>query len=164
MVINTYSTLKLLDKQLKMNSMKTIILFLAILSLIFVGCKKSETETTKSDLLTQEIWIHNNDMLDTNGNAIADDEKGLQKNISFDFRMDGSLTYTKDQFVTQLSWTFEEDESSVRISGAMDTLSIPVVTESVHSIFQLDDNELIFYVMSSPSYPETGTFKIYKHE
>jgi len=144
--------------------MKAIILFLAILSLIFVGCKKSETETTKSDLLISGIWIHDNDMLDTNGNLKPDDERGLQKNISFDFRKDGSLIYTKDQFIAQLSWTFEDDESSIKIVGAMDTLSIPVVMESVYSIFKLDDNELIFYVMSSPSYPETGTFKIYRHE
>jgi len=144
--------------------MKAIILFLAILSLIFVGCKKSETETTKSDLLISGIWIHDNDMLDINGNLKPDDERGLQKNISFDFRKDGSLIYTKDQFIAQLSWTFEDDESSIKIVGAMDTLSIPVVMESVYSIFKLDDNELIFYVMSSPSYPETGTFKIYRHE
>lgn len=147
-----------------MNTMKAIILFLAILSLIFVGCKKSETETTKSDLLISGIWIHDNDMLDINGNLKPDDERGLQKNISFDFRKDGSLIYTKDQFIAQLSWTFEDDESSIKIVGAMDTLSIPVVMESIHSIFKLDEHELFFYVMSSTSHPETGTFKIYKHE
>ena len=144
--------------------MRPTILILIIITVTLVGCKKDKDEITNSDLLTEKIWIHDNDMIDMNENLEPDDEMGPQKNISFDFQNNGSLIYTRDQVVHQLTWTFENNESSIRIIGIMDSLTIPYITESSRSILQLDEDNLIFYVMSTVNNPETGTFMIHKHE
>ena len=143
--------------------MKTTTLILIILVITFIGCKKDDTVKTKSDLLTEKLWVHDYEMVDSNKNHKPDDEKGQQKSISFDFKSDGSLIYTKNQITKQLTWTFENSESSIKVIGIMDDSIIPPVTELSLSVFQLDENNLIFYYMSTVNNPETGTFEIYKH-
>ena len=144
--------------------MKTSTLILTILVITFTGCKKEDSTKTKSDLLTEKIWIHDYEMVDANKNLKPDDEKGQQKSISFDFNSDGSLTYIKNQIAKQLNWTFENNESSIKIIGIMDDSVLPPITESSHLVFQLDENNLTFYYISTSNNPETGTFMIYKHE
>ena len=143
--------------------MKTTIITLTILLITFVGCKKSDPEKSKLDLLTENIWIHDYEMIDTNKNNKPDDEKGSQENISFNFKTNGSLIYMKNEISKQLTWSFENNETSIKVIGIMDDSIIPPVTELSLSVFQLDENNLTFYYISTVTNPETGTFEIYKH-
>jgi len=143
--------------------MKTLVLILTIFCISFTGCKKNDSEKTKSNLLTAQVWFHDYEIVDNNKNQKPDDEKGNQKNISFDFKSDGTLIYTNDGNTKQLNWAFENNESSIKIIGIMDDSIIPPVNEQLISVFQLDENNLIFYYMSTANNPETGTFEIYKH-
>ena len=143
--------------------MKVIINIMAVLLIIFIGCEKVDLEKSKLDLLTEKIWVQDYEMLDTNKNNKPDDKKGLHKNISFNFKVDGSLIYIKDEITKQLTWTFENNETSIMVIGIMDDSIIPPVTELSLSIFQLDENNLIFYNTSTVNNPETGIFEIYKH-
>lgn len=127
------------------------------------GCKKKD-ETSNTELLTQNTWIHNYQMIDENKNLVPDDEIGQQKDISFDFNADGTLVYTVNQETLPLQWVFENNENSVRIIGVMDSLTLPLITESVYNIYGLDENTLTYYFMSSVTTPETGHFEIFKHE
>jgi len=143
--------------------MKTAALILIVLLITVSGCKKKD-DPSNTELLTQNTWVHNHVMIDENKNLIPDDEIGQQKDKSFDFNADGTLVYTVNQEILPLQWVFENNETSVRIIGVMDSLTIPLITESVYNIYELDENTLTYYNRSSVNNPETGTFDIYKHE
>lgn len=128
------------------------------------GCKKDDPEKSKTELLTQNIWIHDYEMVDINQNLEPDDENGQTMEITFNFNSDGSSEYTKNQTVKYLIWNFENNESRIKITGIMDDQILPPVTEQTLTIYLLDENNLIFYYMSTATNPETGTFQIYKHE
>ena len=144
--------------------MKTLTISLITLAIMLSGCKKDDPEKSKTELLTQNIWIHDYEMVDINQNLEPDDENGQTMEITFNFNSDGSSEYTKNQTVKYLIWNFENNESRIKITGIMDDQILPPVTEQTLTIYLLDENNLIFYYMSTATNPETGTFQIYKHE
>jgi hypothetical protein len=144
--------------------MKNLPVLFFLCLFIGISCKKDTVETlTRSEMLTQKTWVHDNQMVDFNNNLKPDDDPGIQNDIRFNFYADGTLDYTKDQTVKQLHWTFENDETVIRITGIMDDSIIPPVEESVHEVYQLDENMLVLFYPSTLNQPEFGTFEIFKH-
>ncbi len=144
--------------------MKYTLILCSLYLLIGVSCKKEQEETiAKSVWLTQKTWVHDNEMLDLNNNLKPDDVQGVKKDIIFNFDIDGTLDYSKDQIVKQLQWKFENNETVIRIIGIMDDAVIPPVEESMHEVYLLDESTLILFYASTTSNPEFGTFDIYKN-
>lgn len=131
--------------------------------MLLYNCNKDEPEKTNTELLTQYIWIHDNEMLDLNNNLKPDDADGIQKDLTFKFNSDGTLKFTNDQVVKQLEWKFANNETAITIIGIMDDSIIPPVEESTHTVYQLDENTLILFYPSTVYNPDIGTFEIYKH-
>jgi len=144
--------------------MKIGYLLFALLLLICMGCNKDSQEMSVSDLLTDKIWLHDYDMVDFNENMKPDDSKGEQRNTSFDFRNDGSLVFTNENVAHQLQWSLLDEDTTIKIIGVMDSMIIPLIEESNHSIFLINEDNLIFYITSTVAHPEIGSFMIYKHE
>jgi|GEM_PF-5089251 len=144
--------------------MKIGYILLALFLLISMGCNKDTQEMSVSELLTDKIWIHDYDMVDFNENMKPDDSKGEQRNTSFDFRNDGSLVFTNENVAHQLQWSLLDEDTTIKIIGVMDSMIIPLIEESNHSIFLINEDNLIFYITSTVAHPEIGSFMIYNHE
>lgn len=143
--------------------MKTLIVLLIFAFFLFSACENDVIEKSNMDLLTENTWHHDTEIIDLNQNQQPDDENGDSKSISFNFKSDGSLVYITEDTSKTLSWQFEDEDNTIRIIGIMNDSIIPPVDESIHDIFELTEDELIFYYMSAANHPETGCFDIYRH-
>jgi hypothetical protein len=148
----------------KMAKMKKPLFLLSFLIILFSGCKKDDPDPTNTDLLTSSTWLHEYVMVDENHNLKPDDETGQLKDISFKFNTDGSLIYTKDQEIKNLNWHFEENQTTIKINGVMDDDIMQPVNVTTLDIYQLDQNSMILYYMSTVEHPETGTFEGFKKD
>lgn len=136
--------------------------WIIVFILLFTFSCKEDT-ATRTELLTNHTWYHNNNMMDLNSNQKPDDEKGALMNKSFNFSDDGTLEFTYNDVTKNLTWFFEDNESSIRIYGTMHDSIISGVQESVHPIYQIDENTLIFLGFSM-EYPDLTKFEIYSKE
>lgn len=144
--------------------MRKILLLMIISSFAGSSCKKDEKESlSNTELLTRKMWVHEHEMVDLNNNLKPDDEKGIQKDLTFKFNSDGTLEYSKDDIVKQLHWKFENNETVIGIIGIMDDSIIPPVEESSHSIYLLDQNTFILFYASTIAHPDIRTFEIFKN-
>ena len=143
-------------KKMKLKTrLKIFNLLLTILIITFYSCDKGDSTKRKTDLLTKSTWFHNYEMLDLNHNEIPDDVIGQIKDIKMKFNSDGSLVYTFNQEVFYLSWKFNENESSIIVTGNFNS--------GTHKIYELDGGTLIFYYNSLPNNAGIVIYQFYIH-
>jgi len=141
--------------------MKKILILSISVFLTFISCKKDEDDPkTKTELLTESVWIFDNQMIDTNINSKPDDEKGLTIDIKLNFKTDGTLEYTLGYEEQDLIWSFESNESIIKITSKPED-AVPGENEIHKLIYQLNASNLIFQGTSA-SNPEQMIFEIYK--
>lgn len=142
--------------------MKLYLCITLLITLSLISCKKDEdSPKTKTDLLTESTWIFDNQMLDVNYNSKPDDEKGNTKDLRLNFKTDGTLEYTLDNEIQDLTWAFESDESIIEINGLLIENIISSETKYQLLIYQLNASNLIFQSTTVDN-PEQLRFEIYK--
>ncbi len=131
-----------------------------ILGLLF-SCSKENSQKSKTDLLTESIWYYDYQMIDSNNNLKPDDEIGASRDLTMKFNTDGTLNYTYNGQLQNVTWNFEFDETVIKIIGLEfdSTGSISNVWNS--QIYQLDELNLI-YQSKTVDNPDKLTFVIYR--
>ncbi len=139
---------------------RTIIYLTIILGLLF-SCSKENTQKSKTDLLTESIWYYDYQMIDSNNNLKPDDEIGDSRDITMKFNTDGTLNYTFNGLIQNVTWNFEFDETVIKIIGLEFDSIGSVSDESNSQVYQLDELNLI-YQGKTVDNPDQLTFEIYR--
>lgn len=143
--------------------MKKLLIVPIVLCLILAACEKdNEEKASKTDLLTGKIWIHDAEMQDSNNNMVPDDGNNIQKEITYKFNNDGTMNFTYKQTSKILEWELIQNESVLKIEGNMYDSILPPAEATLHPLFQLDEDTLIFFYESTATNPDTGTFEIFR--
>lgn len=142
--------------------MKLYLCITLLITLSLISCKKDEdSPKTKTDLLTESIWIFDNQMHDTNNNSKPDDEKGNTKNLKLNFKVDGTLEYILDNDIQDFTWSFDSSESIIKIIKLIEEDDFYSKEENHKLIYQLNTSNLIFQGATVGN-PEQLNFEIYK--
>ncbi len=110
-------------------TLKTLLL-ITVVSTLFFACKKKNNQKSKTELLTQKVWVVSKYELKTNNGPWVDEFpnwEACSKDDQFIFKTNNTLEVnegatkcspTDPQIIETIAWAFTDNETRITINGS----------------------------------------------